>query len=93
VFGTFYGQTDEGAPLPDHITVDALLGILRALPNRITELACHPGIGLDLVSMYGREREQEVRVLCDPRIRAAIVAQNITLCSFHNVPSNETNPR
>jgi predicted glycoside hydrolase/deacetylase ChbG (UPF0249 family) len=81
----FYGQTADGSPLPRNITVDRLIEILAALPPGITELGCHPGEGNDLHTMYVTERAQEVTVLCDPRIRAAVVAQGIGLRSFEEV--------
>ena len=82
--GSFYGQTVTGEPWRDSITVDALLQILYALPVGMTELGCHPGMANDLDSMYVHEREQELAVLCDPRIRRAIVSEGIVLCSFHD---------
>jgi chitin disaccharide deacetylase len=89
--GHFYGQTGKGAPLPENISLDALLGILETLPPGVTELACHPGDGSgldsDLDSTYGSERAQELGVLCDPRVRAAIAAAGIRLCSFGNIPA------
>jgi predicted glycoside hydrolase/deacetylase ChbG (UPF0249 family) len=82
--GSFYGQTAEGLALQDAISVHGLLKILAELPPGVTELACHPGVGDDLETMYRRERAQEVRVLCDPRVRAAIVNMGLVLCSFGN---------
>ncbi len=35
--------------------------------------------------MYCSERVVEVRTLCDPRVRAAVVAMGIELCSFGNI--------
>jgi predicted glycoside hydrolase/deacetylase ChbG (UPF0249 family) len=83
--GNFYGQTAQGLPRPDAISVDRLLGILSALPPGITELACHPGVGNDLVTGYREERANEVKALCDPRVRAAIGPEKIELWSFGNV--------
>ena len=80
--GSFYGQTGEGQPLPDAIGVDGLIGTLAALPPGVTELACHPGLDDGLESTYRGERATEVTVLCDPRVRAAIVSEGIELCSF-----------
>lgn len=80
--GDFYGQTADGLPRPDAITASALIGILATLPPGLTELGCHPGFAAGLDSMYRSEREAEVKVLCDPRVRAAIVAEGIELCSF-----------
>jgi len=80
--GGFYGQTGCGDPLPDAITVEALLGILTILPSGVTELSCHPGEEDDAISMYRAERWREVETLCDPRIRAAVTSGSIRLCSF-----------
>jgi predicted glycoside hydrolase/deacetylase ChbG (UPF0249 family) len=85
--GDFYGQTGRGRPLPEAITIEALLGIIARLPPGISELGCHPGDGEDADSMYRAEREREVEVLSDPRVRSAIVSGGIRLCSFSDVPN------
>ncbi len=83
--GEFYGQTAEGSPLPDRISVDGLINILATLPPGLTELCSHPGYPLGQDTMYSIERVVEVRTLCDPRVRAAVVAMGIELCSFGNI--------
>jgi predicted glycoside hydrolase/deacetylase ChbG (UPF0249 family) len=83
--GEFYGQTGTGRPYPRAITLASLLGILVELPSGITELGCHPGLGRDLDSMYLAEREQEVEVLCHPRVPEAITEEGIRLVSFRDV--------
>src|SRR3712207_643563 len=80
--GDFYGQTGEGLPLPEAISVEALIELLAALPPGFTELACHPGLDDELQSTYRSERAEEVIVLCDPRVRAAILAEGIKLRPF-----------
>jgi predicted glycoside hydrolase/deacetylase ChbG (UPF0249 family) len=80
--GDFYGQTATGLPLHAAVSVEAVIKILAELPPGVTELACHPGLGDDSESAYGGERAQEVKVLRDPRVRAAIIAREIELCSF-----------
>lgn len=85
--GDFYGQTVEGSPLHNVISVDGLIKILAALPLGVTELGCHPGEGNELDTMYCSERAEEVKVLCDPRIRAAIDVERIELCSFGELAS------
>jgi len=82
--GNFYGQTAEGLPLPDAISADSLVKILRTLPFGLTELSCHPGRANDLDTMYRNERAQEVRVLCDPQVRAGLVSMEIELRSFRS---------
>ncbi len=80
--GRFYGQSDKGYAYPEGIAVEALLRILHELPSGVTELGCHPGTGSDVNSVYRDERGVECQTLCDPRVRAAIAAEGIRLCSF-----------
>jgi predicted glycoside hydrolase/deacetylase ChbG (UPF0249 family) len=70
--GNFYGQSGEGEPFPDGISVPALIRLLAELPPGATELGCHPGEDAQLDSKYRQERFQEVQALCDPRVREAI---------------------
>jgi predicted glycoside hydrolase/deacetylase ChbG (UPF0249 family) len=80
--GNFYGQTIEGSSLSNVISVEGLLKILKALPLGLTELVCHPGEGNDLDNIYNTERTQEMKTLCDPRVRAAVDIIGLELCSF-----------
>jgi chitin disaccharide deacetylase len=84
--GDFYGQTGEGDPYPEGISLEGLLKTIRNLPAGITELGCHPGEDEDLHSVYRIERMQEVAVLCHPRVRAALESNAVELCSFADVP-------
>jgi chitin disaccharide deacetylase len=84
--GDFYGQTGEGDPYPEGISVDGLLKTIQNLPAGLTELGCHPGQDEQLDSVYRSERIQEVKVLCDPQVRAALEANGASLCSFAEVP-------
>lgn len=83
--GDFYGQSGKGEPFPEGITVNKLLSILASLPPGVTELGCHPGKGAGIPLPYRSERVEEVTVLCDPRVRAAVIAEGIELRSFHHV--------
>lgn len=83
--GDFYGQTGQGVPLPDAISVERLQDILARLPLGITELGCHPGMGNGIASVYNIEREQELQVLCHPDIRASIDQEKVGLCSFSGI--------
>jgi predicted glycoside hydrolase/deacetylase ChbG (UPF0249 family) len=69
----------------DAIGVDALLCLLAGLPEGITELGCHPGLGRDYSSSYVEERELEAATLCDPRVRGAIERGGIELRSFRGI--------
>jgi predicted glycoside hydrolase/deacetylase ChbG (UPF0249 family) len=84
--GEFYGQTAEGAPLPGAVTAENLLRILKALPPGVTELGCHPAAESDLDTMYREERREELRVLCDAALRAAVSKLEIELCTFREFP-------
>jgi predicted glycoside hydrolase/deacetylase ChbG (UPF0249 family) len=83
--GAFYGQTDDGEPLPDNISVTGLMGILARLGPAISEVACHPAIG-KVPSLYDVERSIELETLCDSRVRQAVVDLDIVLCSFRDRP-------
>ena len=84
--GDFYGQTGEGDPYPEGISLEALLRTIQNLPAGITELGCHPGEDEHLDSVYRLERIQEVAVLCHPQVRAVLEASDVRLCSFADVP-------
>ena len=80
--GGFHGRSADGEPWPHGIGVDHLLALVESQPEGWTELGCHPGLGVDAGSSYGREREDEVRTLCDARVRVAIEDQGVELRSF-----------
>ena len=84
--GDFYGQTGEGDPYPEGISLEGLLKTIQNLPVGVTELGCHPGEDEQLDSVYRSERVQEVKVLCDPQVRAVLEAQDVVLCSFADLP-------
>jgi predicted glycoside hydrolase/deacetylase ChbG (UPF0249 family) len=80
--GGFYGQSGRGEAFPEGITSERLIELIEALPVGVTELGCHPGLGMRDESSYAIEREQELHVLCDPRAREAIERERIALRSF-----------
>lgn len=88
--GDFYGQDGRGWPVPEAITVEALLGILRDLPPGVTELGCHPGDPVALDSVYCKERAVEVEVLCDPRVKQTLEEEGIVLSSFAGVTNYQS---
>jgi predicted glycoside hydrolase/deacetylase ChbG (UPF0249 family) len=79
--GGFYGQDGKGVPYPQMIEPDALLSLLATLPPGWTELGCHPAAG-PVPSTYDAERRIELKTLCDPRVRAALVDAAIEPRSF-----------
>jgi chitin disaccharide deacetylase len=84
--GSFYGQADDGTTLRDVITVASLIRILETLPAGCTELACHPAAQCDLQTLYSQERLEELKVLCDPRLRTSIATMGFVLRSFADLP-------
>jgi predicted glycoside hydrolase/deacetylase ChbG (UPF0249 family) len=82
--GSFYGQSRDGSPHPDGISVAGLIGILHSLGPGVTELSCHPGLCGDVDSMYNGERAVEIQTLCDPEIRKTILDHSIELVTFGN---------
>jgi predicted glycoside hydrolase/deacetylase ChbG (UPF0249 family) len=88
--GSFYGRTTEGLPLPAAISSRNLIEVLERLPPGVTELACHPGDGVDPAVLYNHERTRELKALCDPRVREAVVTLGIELSTFvRHRPSRE----
>jgi predicted glycoside hydrolase/deacetylase ChbG (UPF0249 family) len=83
--GDFHGQSGRAETVLDAITPEALFNIVAALGPGTTELACHPGLDDESGSVYGRERDEEVAVLCNPAVRAAIEDRGISLTSFRGV--------
>ncbi len=90
--GEFYGQDGEGRPYPHLITVDALIALVGRFGPGVTELGCHPGEGDLPDTMYVRERGDEVRTLCDPRVRAAVRALGSELISFRDLVRGSVAP-
>ena len=80
--GGFYGQTGKGDPVPEAITVARLTAMIRALQPGWTEIGCHPALGPVGESSYGRERERELRTLCDPSLVIVLAQEGVGLRSF-----------
>jgi predicted glycoside hydrolase/deacetylase ChbG (UPF0249 family) len=82
----FYGQWGGETHL-EQISVDGLFRLLDSeLGPGVTELTCHAGyVDEGLVSSYAKEREAEVRTLCDPRVRAALAERGIHLAGFRDL--------
>jgi predicted glycoside hydrolase/deacetylase ChbG (UPF0249 family) len=83
--GGFYGQTAEGSPHPEGITLKALLRIVDALGAGLTEISCHPAAGTAFQSTYLEERQVELAVLCNPMLRLAVDTRGIELVSYQDV--------
>ncbi len=85
--GKFYGQWG-GVTHAERIGVDGFMRVLDAeIGPDVTELSCHPGyIDAGFRSSYRAEREIELRTLCDPALRRAILERGITLIGFRDLP-------
>lgn len=83
--GRFYGQEKFGEPNDAAIGVKALIAVLADLPAGTTELCCHPGEGAAADEQYAAARPIELATLCDPRVRAAVAREGITLRSFRGL--------
>lgn len=90
--GAFYGQSRTGSPLPEAISLEGLVRLLAALPPGFTELGCHPGAEEDMDSTYRRQRTEELRALCHPCVREALVAEGIELRSFRDLAKDSSLP-
>jgi predicted glycoside hydrolase/deacetylase ChbG (UPF0249 family) len=71
-----------GAPA---VVVERLLSILDGVEDGDTELGCHPGYADGLESSYTVEREQEIRTLTDPRVRARVEELGIELIGWREL--------
>jgi len=76
----------KAACFPAGIALASLLRVLSSLPPGVTELGCHPASEPEAESGYAAERVQELEVLCDPRVQAAVKAEGIELRSFAGLP-------
>jgi predicted glycoside hydrolase/deacetylase ChbG (UPF0249 family) len=82
--GNFYGQTAEGAPFAPGISTSRLIEIIDQMEPGWTEIGCHPGYAIELDSVYACEREEELRVLCNPKVRTALERKRVQLSSFQD---------
>ncbi len=83
----FYGQWGGETHL-EQLSVESLVHMLETeVPDGVTELSCHPGyVDRELRSRYSAEREVELQTLCDPLVRDALVAREIRLVGFRDLP-------
>lgn len=73
----------------DNISVASFLKILDGLPEGITEVMAHPGLvdeQLQKESTYTLQRETEILILSDPRVKDRIRECGIELITFGSLP-------
>jgi chitin disaccharide deacetylase len=87
-FKKFYGQW-AGETHLEQIDAEGFLRLVDAeVGEGVTELTCHPGyVEPGFPSSYAAEREVELRTLCDPRVREALVKRGIQLVGFQDLPA------
>lgn len=90
VCSEFHGQTSKGRPYPEGIQLGRLLAVLQSLPEGVSELICHPGYGDPGAGSYAREREMELQVLSDRRVREALEEQGLQLGTFADLPATSS---
>ncbi len=86
--GGFYGQWEYGVSDPSKVSLEAIGRIIRnELTGGIYEMACHPGYFDEAMEMvYHRDRELELRTLCDPRLREILAEESIRLIGYRQLP-------
>ncbi|MBZ5672612.1 MAG: ChbG/HpnK family deacetylase [Acidobacteriia bacterium] len=71
-----------------------LINVIRALPEGVTEFMCHPGrCGDDLRAARTRlkeSREEELRALTAPEVRAALAEAGVKLVSYRELTASES---
>ncbi|MFC1776784.1 ChbG/HpnK family deacetylase [Pseudomonadota bacterium] len=80
--GKFYGQSEDGSPRLDWISLDALCQVLRNIDGPAHEICCHPSLGPVENTMYSDERMHELETLCDPVILEVLDESNIEIHNF-----------
>jgi len=93
--------SSHGIRTPDHfmgvaatgrLNREAILAMIGAMRDGVTELMCHPGEYDEELEKSStrlkRERETELKGLTDPDVRAAIRERNVCLMTFQELDGN-----
>jgi chitin disaccharide deacetylase len=85
-FSRYYGRWG-GVSHPEHLARESLLRLVdEHVGGGWTELNCHPGqVDADLRSSYTTEREVELAVLRDARVRRGLAERGIQLAGFRDL--------
>jgi len=89
--GGFYGQSEKGYPLADAVSFKRLVHLLESLSEPVTEMACHPGLNVEINTMYRHERDWEVETLTDPRLPEVLDSLGIRLYTFRDFANDVSN--
>lgn len=81
--GRFYGQPEFLKTDLSRITVETFMSVLGSVRPGVTEVSCHPGyLERRSDAFYNHEREVELQVLTDARVRTAIAEARVGLLSY-----------
>jgi predicted glycoside hydrolase/deacetylase ChbG (UPF0249 family) len=84
--GCRFTEHFAGFQITGNYDAEGLVSLIRALPDGSTEFMCHPGrCGEELRAAKTRlkeSREQELRALTAPEVRAALEESNVRLAGF-----------
>lgn len=86
--GDFYGQSDDGTPVPGALSEEHLVQILTTLTAGSWELACHPAAAPTPSSMYSNERLLELAILTSDRVSEELSRLGISLLPFPMRPTS-----
>jgi predicted glycoside hydrolase/deacetylase ChbG (UPF0249 family) len=86
--GSFYGQTETGSPLPENITSQYLIRLLRQVGGGVTELGCHPGATVTVDTSYRDERRRELECLTSASVAQSVEDFGIELIHFGQLPDS-----
>jgi predicted glycoside hydrolase/deacetylase ChbG (UPF0249 family) len=87
--GCRFTEHFAGFQMTGNYDAAALVALIRMLPEGSTEFMCHPGrCGEELRAAKTRlkeSREQELRALTSPEVRAALEESNVRLAGFDRI--------
>lgn len=81
--GRFYGQPEFLKTDLSRITVETFMSVLGSVRPGVTEISCHPGhLERRADAFYNHEREVELQVLIDARVKTAIAEARLRPLSY-----------
>jgi chitin disaccharide deacetylase len=95
--GLFYPDHFSGVAESGRLTEDDLLRILQHLRPGVTEVMVHPGYRDTVLDGWPQSRryarEQEVRALTSPRVKALVEGHQIKIVSYPTIVKGRMTPR
>lgn len=84
-YGLRSASSFGGVSLSEHLTLEHLVAVVRSLPEGATEFMVHPGHADETEGFSGGNRERELRILTDPRIREVLEEERVRLMTFRDL--------